>query len=345
MDRVDLRNFSYDDLTAFVCNELGEKPYRARQIYEWLYLHHVTGFEDMTNLSKPLRAKLVERCRIDPLEPAKIEKSKDGAEKLQFVLEDGSAVEAVLMPNDGRVSLCLSTQAGCAMGCAFCFTGSLKLERNLTCAEIVEQFRSVTRYIDGRFPRITNVVLMGMGEPLANLDNVVTACSIFMHEHSYNLSARKVIVSTCGLIPQITEFAARSEAVLAVSLNATTDEVRSQIMPVNRRYPLADLVATLEVFPKARRKRLLLEYVMLGGVNSSAEDARRLCKIARRVGCKVNLIPYNAHPASGFEAPSMENVLAFQRIMIDAGLETFIRQSRGQDISGACGMLGKRAGD
>lgn len=339
--QIDLRNFTYDELVSFVRERLGEKPYRARQIYDWLYQHNVADFSDMSNLSRPLREKLTELCDIRPIRLAQVSESRDGSKKLQFELSDGGAIEAVLMPAEGRMSLCVSTQVGCAMACAFCFTGSLRLARNLTCAEIVDQLRQAQVYLGPEGPRISNVVMMGMGEPLANYEAVVRACTILTDERAYNLAARKIIVSTSGIIPKIHDFARDTTVSLAVSLNATTEETRSRLMPVNRRYPLADLVACLKSFPSNRRKRILLEYVLLHGENDDIEDARRLSRLAREIGCKVNLIPFNAHPGAGFEPPPMAHVLAFQKVIMDAGVETFIRQSRGQDIAGACGMLGR----
>jgi 23S rRNA (adenine2503-C2)-methyltransferase len=341
MEKIDLRDFTEAELAEFMRSEFGEKQYRARQIYEWLYTHNVSSFDEMTNLSKALRDKLSERCDISPIVLTQVQTSADGSEKLQFTLEDGAAIESVLMPSDGRMSLCVSTQVGCAMGCMFCFTGSLKLSRNLRTAEIVDQLRQAQLHLGPDGPRISNVVMMGMGEPLANFDNVVRACEILTDERAYNLAGRKVIVSTSGLIPKIHPFAEQTTVSLAVSLNATTDEQRSCIMPINKRYPLADLIETLRSFPGHRRKRIVLEYVLLAGENDHFEDARRLAAIANGIGCKVNLIPFNAHDAAGYQAPAFDHILAFQEIVIDSGVETFIRQSRGQDIAGACGMLGR----
>ncbi len=343
--KIDLRDLTFDELKEFVREHLEEKSYRAKQIYEWLYRHGANSFEEMTSLKKELRLHLQAVASVDPLEITEILKSEDGTEKLQFRLQDGAAVEAVLIPNEGRMTLCLSTQVGCAMGCAFCFTGTLKLSRNLTQAEIVDQYRQALRHVGGDRAWISNVVLMGMGEPLQNLDNVVRACDILMDDNAYGLSARRVTVSTSGLIPQIRELQERSPISLAVSLNATTDEVRSRIMPVNKRYPMEELIRALEAFPNPRRARILIEYVLLAGVNDGLDDARRLAAIAGRIRCKVNLIPFNPHERSDFRPPEPEHVLAFQNILLNAGINTFCRQSRGQDIHGACGMLGKGAAD
>jgi len=339
MTKTDLRNFTYTELSDYIVETFGEKPFRAKQIFEWLYTHNVNSFDDMTSLSKPFRDKLEETCTIEPLKLSQVLKSKDGSEKLQFTLKDGYAVEAVLMPADGRVTLCISSQVGCAMGCQFCFTGSLKLTRNLEAAEIVDQYRQSQIYVGE--DRISNIVMMGMGEPLTNFDNVVKACNLLSEDRGYNISGRKITVSTCGIVPKIAKLAEETNVNLAVSLNATTDEARSAIMPINKRYPLEDLIEALRSFPKQRKKRIVLEYVLLGGVNDTMDDARRLARIANRISCKINLIPFNVHTASNFDAPTNDHVLEFQRVLVNAKIDTRIRQSRGQDIYGACGMLGK----
>ncbi|RJO65197.1 MAG: 23S rRNA (adenine(2503)-C(2))-methyltransferase RlmN [Myxococcales bacterium] len=343
MDKLDLRDLSFEELERFVGDELGEKPYRARQLFRWLYRRNARAFAEMTDLKEELRERLEARCTIEPLPIAAVHRSADGTEKLQLALKDGGAVEAVLIPGDDRLTLCVSSQVGCAMGCAFCYTGSLKLSRNLTCAEIVDQYRQALHHLGGKAERISNVVLMGMGEPLANFDAVAKAVNLLMDDRGYDLSGRRVTVSTCGIAPRLKDLAEQTDASLAVSLNATTDTTRSLLMPINRKHPLAELMRALEAFPLARRKRILFEYVLLAGVNDTDEDARRLVKLARRISCKVNLIPYNPHGASDFARPSDERILAFQKILLDAGVTAFIRQSRGQDIYGACGMLGRGA--
>lgn len=323
----------------YIKNEFGEKPFRGRQLFEWIYKHNVNDFDQMTSLSKGFRETLKEKCTIDPLPISAVAKSEDGTEKLQFTLNDGSAVEAVLMPADARTTICISSQVGCAMGCKFCFTGSLKLKRNLECFEIVDQYRQAQLHLGEE--RISNIVMMGMGEPLQNFENVVTACNLLMHQHAYNISGRKLTVSTCGVVPKIADLIEQTNVNVAISLNATTNETRSSIMPINKRYPLEELIAELDRFPKPRRKRIFLEYIMLKDINDSHNDARRLLKIARKIGCKVNLIPFNQHDASDFAPPPRDEILEFQKIIVDGGIDTFIRQSRGQDIAGACGMLGK----
>jgi len=342
MDKQDLRDLSYEELESFVMNELEEKRFRARQIFDWIYIKNAVSFEEMSNLSRELREKLDEHATIAPIRLTDLRRSQDGTEKLQFTLDDGSLIESVVIPSEDRLTLCMSSQVGCAMGCAFCYTASLKLKRNLRTAEIVDQYRQALRHIGGDKERITNIVLMGMGEPLHNLEAVAKACNLLMDERGFNLSSRKVTVSTCGLVPEIARLADLTNVSLAVSLNATVDDVRSRIMPINRRYGLQELMDALDRFPKPRRKRIVLEYVLLRGVNDTPDDARRLARMARRIGCKVNLIPFNPHDASEFEAPEMDRVLSFQAILFEGDVSAFIRDSRGLDIHGACGMLGKR---
>jgi len=341
MTKTDLRNFSYDELIEYVKDQFGEKPFRGRQVFEWIYKHNVTDFEQMTSLSKDFRQKLQESCTIEPMKITAVAKSADGTEKLQFTLKDGSAVEAVLMPADGRNTICISSQVGCAMGCKFCFTGSLKLKRDLETWEIVDQYRQAQLHLGEDGDRISNIVMMGMGEPLKNFDNVVKACNLLMHQHAYNISGRKLTVSTCGVVPKISDLIEQTNVNVAISLNATTNAIRSELMPINKSFPIETLINELDKFPKPRRKRIFLEYIMLKDINDTHNDARRLLKFAKKIGCKVNLIPFNQHDASDFSPPPRDEILEFQRIIIDGGIDTFIRQSRGQDIYGACGMLGK----
>lgn len=337
-----LLDFSYDELERFCLETLGEKRYRARQIFDWLYRRNVAGIDEMTNLSADLRSRLTQAATLTPLRLTEAIRDEDGTTKLQFTLDDGAAVESVIIPSDDHLTLCVSTQVGCAMNCAFCYTASLGFSRNLACREIVDQYRQAVRHLGpdgGSF--IRNVVLMGMGEPLLNCDNVVKAVNLLMDERGFNLSSRRVTVSTSGVVPKIAELLERSGVSLAVSLNATSDEVRSRLMPVNRRWPLPELLAALERVDKPRRKRIVLEYVLLAGINDTPADAKRLVKITRRVGGKVNLIPHNPHPKSAFLPPSDAEVLAFQKILLDAGVAALIRQPKGRRIAGACGMLGR----
>ncbi len=330
---------------AVVLAELGKENYRAEQIFYWLYRKKVTAFEEMTNLSKETRSFLAERFTIPRLEPVSEQVSKeDNARKHLYRLADGKTIETVLMPIKDRLTQCVSSQVGCAMACRFCNTGDMGLMRNLTVHEIVDQIMEVAR----RFPpevtekygeRITNVVFMGMGEPLHNLQNVLDVISILTDRHGLNLSHRKITVSTSGLVPQMLELGKNTKVNLAVSLNATTDEIRDQIMPVNKRYNLAALLDACRKYPLDTGRRITFEYVLLRNLNDSRGDAERILKLLRGIPSKVNLIPFNPHPASPFERPDIREALAFQKYLLDRGMTTTIRISKGPDILAACGQL------
>ncbi|MEZ4485872.1 MAG: 23S rRNA (adenine(2503)-C(2))-methyltransferase RlmN [Syntrophotaleaceae bacterium] len=331
---VDIKNLTPDELVDFLAG-LGKERFRASQIMRWIYQRDATSFETMTDLAKTLRQQLLERAFVSELLPEAVEESRDGTRKYLFRLADGESVETVRIPMEGgRATLCISTQVGCAMGCTFCHTGSFGLVRNLTTAEIVNQVCAARR--DGP---IQNLVLMGMGEPLDNLDNVVKALQIFYLPDGLEYSPRKVTLSTAGLIPQMLELGRRIKVNLAVSLNATTDEVRNQLMPINRRYPLDQLLAACRVYPLAPRQRITFEYILIRGVNDSDQDARRLVRLLHGIRAKVNLIPYNEHPGSPLKAPSAQRVEAFQTYLLSRDMVAIRRASKGQDISAACGQL------
>jgi 23S rRNA (adenine2503-C2)-methyltransferase len=292
----------------------------------------------MTDISKEDRRFLEERCRIGELEILERQKAPDSTEKWLLGLEDGLRVETVLIPEEDHWTQCISTQVGCAMGCGFCRTGGMRLSRQLRAWEIVEQVVAARRSFEGG--RVRNVVLMGMGEPLANYDAVVRAIRILLLAEGLDLSKRRITLSTCGLVPELKLLAEEGLGVsLAVSLNATTDELRSRLMPVNRRYPLGALLSACRELPLPPRGRITFEYVLFGGLNDSPEDARRMVRLLRRIRCKVNLIPHNPFPGSPFSRPEEARVLAFQRILADAGLTAPIRRSHGAEISAACGQL------
>ncbi len=316
----------------------GEKRFRARQVMNWLYKKGVTRFEEMTDLSAALRERLGREATAALPRIAAEQTSRDGTVKLLLELADGERVETVLMPDDGRVTQCVSTQVGCAMGCAFCRTGTLGLRRHLTAGEIVAQV-VVGQARVGPDRRITNVVFMGMGEPLHNFDNVVRAFRILSSDHGLNITRRRLTVSTAGLADRIRRLPPEMLGSLAVSLNATTDEVRDRIMPVNRRFPIQELLEALRESPLPPRDRYTVEYVLLGGVNDSPDDARRLVKLLSHVRCKVNLIAYNPHGDSPFERPRPEAVEAFRKILLDKNFTATLRKSRGEDILAACGQL------
>jgi len=331
---VDLKNLSPVEIEAFLAG-LGKERFRAGQLLRWIYPRGVTDFAAMTDLAKGFREELAQRAVVTSLVAETEEVSRDGTRKFLFRLTDGESVETVLIPMDeGRATLCVSTQVGCAMQCAFCLTGTFGLTRNLTAAEIVNQVCAVRQ----RF-NVDNLVLMGMGEPLHNLDNVVRALEILYSEPGFNYSPRKVTLSTAGLVPEMLELGRRIRVNLAVSLNATTDAVRDQLMPVNRRYPLSELLRACREYPLAPRQRITFEYILIRGINDTPEDARRLVRLLHGVKAKVNLIPYNEHPGSTFHAPAEESIEAFQQQLLQRGLVAVRRAGKGQDISAACGQL------
>ena len=346
--KVNLLNFDHAGLVAW-CQEIGEKPFRATQLSRWLHRHVEGDFEKMTNLAKSFRTKLTELAEVRALVPIAEKNSADGTRKWLFDVGNGNAVETVYIPEDDRGTLCISTQAGCAMGCLFCSTGKQGFNRNLSTAEIVGQLwyaehelRALNGVTDPNDRIISNVVLMGMGEPLQNLDNVIRALKIFLDDNGYGLSRRRVTVSTSGLVRQMDKLAAEAPVALAVSLHAADDEVRDRLMPVNRKHPLSDLMAACRRYLKvARRDFITFEYVMLGGMNDSLEDADKLIDLVRRekVPCKFNLIPFNAFHQSDLHAPDRDQVLAFCRRLNEAGIVSTVRKTRGDDIDAACGQL------
>lgn len=361
--KTDLKNFTLPALEQFLKGQ-GKERFRALQVFKWIYQRDACDFEEMTNISKVLRNELAETAVISNLTPEAVEEGSDGTRKYLFNLGDGNSVESVLIPIEGRNTLCISSQVGCAMACEFCLTGTFKLTRNLTTAEIVNQIMAVKRDLlrnppamiedggaltddegcDDARPEspavIRNVVLMGMGEPLHNLDNVIPAIRIMLDGNGLQLSNRRVTVSTCGLVPEMKRLGREIPNVnLAVSLNATTDVLRSRIMPVNRRYPLEELLKACREFPLPGRRKVTFEYVMLGGVNDSLEDAKRLLRLTSDIPNKVNLIPFNEHEGCGFKAPTRAAIDAFHKYLIDRNVTVITRDSRGGDISAACGQL------
>jgi 23S rRNA (adenine2503-C2)-methyltransferase len=362
--KTDLKNFTLPALEQFLKGQ-GKERFRALQVFKWIYQQDAHGFEEMTNISKALRHELAETAFISNLEPEAIEVGSDGTRKYLFPLSDGNSVEAVLIPIEGRNTLCISSQVGCAMACEFCLTGTFKLTRNLTTAEIVNQIMAVKRDLVRNPPvpladagllvdnddddgedsaesaaAIRNIVLMGMGEPLHNLDNVIPAIQIMIDGNGLQLSNRRVTVSTCGLVPEMQRLGREIPNVnLAVSLNATTDELRNRIMPVNRSYPLKELLKACKEFPLPGRRKVTFEYVMLGGINDTLDDAKRLLKLISDIPNKVNLIPFNEHEGCDFKAPTRAAIDAFHKYLIDRHVTVITRDSRGGDISAACGQL------
>ena len=344
----DLRSLSRGEMDGLVAR-LGEKPYRARQIFRWLHQKGAATLDEMSDLPAALRERLGAELRLDVLARAEERRSVDGTIKWTWRTQDGKLIESVYMPEPGRKTLCVSTQAGCAVGCTFCMTGTMGLSRNLTAGEIVDQVSRVNRRLlelgEGAPPRpLTNLVFMGMGEPLHNYANVKAALDVLLSEDGPNFSNRHVTVSTSGIVPEMRRFGEETDVKLAVSLNATTDEARSALMPLNRRWPLGELLAACRDFPMKRGRRITFEYVLLGGVNDSDEDAVRLSRLVKGIPAKVNLIPYNENPGLGFRAPDPARVQAFQDRLVAASVTAVVRRNRGSDIAAACGQLAAEGG-
>ena len=336
--KVDLKNLSLSELTEFL-RSFGKERYRSVQILRWLYQKEVESFDEMTNLSKRFRQELSQASFISSLHPVRVEQAKDGTKKFLFQLEDGNRIESVLIPDKARLTLCLSTQVGCALGCRFCLTGKLGWKRDLTTSEILNQILAVKKALPEK-AFITNIVLMGMGEPLANYENTLKALALMVHPDAFKFSSRRITLSTVGLLPQLEQLSKEKISFcLAISLNATDEETRSYLMPVNRHYPLNKILSLCKNFPLRPRSRITFEYVLVEGINDSPKDARRLIRILRGIPSKVNLIPLNEAPEIPFKTPSDEAVRHFQEILIEGGLTAIVRTSKGREISAACGQL------
>ncbi len=339
MTTTDLKNLTQEQLIAFV-ESLDQPSFRGRQILAWIYRPGVTTFDQMTDLAKEFRALLPAHATISRFENPVLETSADGTVKFGFLLHDGEMIESVLIPEEDRNTLCVSSQVGCAMGCTFCLTGAMGFRRNLTTAEIVNQVCGVRDYMLATDKgKLTNIVFMGMGEPLANLENLIDALSILTEQRGLDFSSRRITVSTCGLVPQMITLGEKTNVNLAISLHAADDETRSRIMPVNLRYPLAELIQGCKQFPHKKRQRIMFEYTMLEGINDSDNDAMQLASLLGDIPCKINLLSLNETEESAYRSPGRARVLTFQKILRDQGYTTFIRQSRGADISAACGQL------
>jgi 23S rRNA (adenine2503-C2)-methyltransferase len=333
---VDLKEHTLAELEHWV-DIWGQPRYRARQLTKWLY-KGIRSFEEMTDVSQTFRRELAERAVISHLTLDKQEVSQDGTRKYRWRLPDGQYIESVLIPEADHLTLCLSSQAGCAQGCRFCLTARQGFIRNLTASEMVNQILGVKALLPGDKP-LTNLVFMGMGEPLANFANLVKAVGIIQAPWGLNFSARRVTVSTVGLAPLIPRLGREVRVNLTVSLNAADDTTRSAIMPVNARHPLGAVLAACREFPLPRHRRITFAYVLLRQVNDSPDQARKLAKLLKGFRAKINLIPCNPHPALPYAPPPPERVLAFQEVLREAHYPVFIRESRGRDIAAACGQL------
>jgi 23S rRNA (adenine2503-C2)-methyltransferase len=342
-DRTDLKGMSLPELEGFL-SRWGKERYRARQIFRWIYQRFAEDFSRMTDLSKEFREELSGGCRISSPPMEKAEVSADGTEKYLFRLEDGESVESVLIPEEDRRTLCISSQVGCALRCGFCATGAMGFRRNMTSAEIVHQVCFAVKRLKIRGERLTNVVFMGMGEPLENLPEVSRTIGILLSQFGFGLSGKRVTVSTAGVIPAMLALAEQFPVSFAVSINAPTDGLRSRLMPINRKYPLKDLVAAMKRIPLQSGRKVTAEYVMLAGVNDSEKDARDLARLLEGARVKVNLIPYNAHEYGDFTSPSAETADRFRDVLLAAGIQAITRERRGADIRAACGQLRGGAG-
>ena len=352
---IDLKDFDPASLAAFFA-ERGEKPFRARQVLRWVHQRFVDDIGAMSDLAKPLRDSLADVAQVKA--PAIIADTiaSDGTRKWLIDAGNGNAIESVYIPEDDRGTLCISSQAGCALDCAFCSTGKQGFNRNLSTGEIIGQLWHANRtlladgitapWIEHGRPPITNVVMMGMGEPLANFDNVVPALRLMLDDHAYGLSRRRVTVSTSGLVPLIDRLREECPVALAVSLHAPNDALRDRLVPINRKHPLADLMAAcVRYLPAAPRDFVTFEYVMLDGVNDSVSHADELIALTRDVPCKLNLIPFNPFPGSEFRTSPRARIVDFQKRLQDAGLVTTVRKTRGDDIAAACGQLAGQVKD
>ena len=359
---VNLLDFDAEGLTAWFA-QMGEQPFRARQVLRWIHRFGESSFEAMTDLAKSLRTKLLATAAVSPPPTISDKLSEDGTRKFLFDVGKRNAVEAVFIPEDDRGTLCVSSQAGCALECAFCSTGRQGFNRNLSSAEIIGQLWQANRALgwgamaggggdrnrgsgNGSERIISNVVLMGMGEPLANLDNLLPALRLMLDDNAYGLSRRRVTVSTSGIVPAMDRLAEACPVALAVSLHAATDGLRDKLVPINRKYPLAELMAACQRYlVHAPRDFITFEYVMLDGINDGDADARALLHLVRDVPCKFNLIPFNPFPLSGFRRSPAERVRRFASILVNGGIVTTTRKTRGDDIDAACGQLAGQVQD
>ncbi|SOD39813.1 23S rRNA (adenine(2503)-C(2))-methyltransferase RlmN [Nitrosovibrio sp. Nv4] len=349
---VNLLDFDAKSLAGF-CMEIGEKPFRAKQLLRWIHRSGEADFAGMSDLAKGLRDKLSATAVIEPPQVIGDHAAADGTRKWLLSVGAGNGIETVFIPETNRGTLCISSQVGCALACTFCSTGRQGFNRNLTVAEIIGQLwwankalAEASGGVSGRDRAITNVVMMGMGEPLANFENVVTALDLMLDDNAYGLSRRRVTVSTSGLVPAMDRLRQRCPVALAVSLHAPNDALRDQLVPINKKYPIRELLAACERYlESAPRDFITFEYVMLDGVNDSVAHAQELVKLVRHIPCKFNLIPFNPFPDSGYRRSSADAVRCFRDVLMQAGLITTVRKTRGDDIAAACGQLAGKVHD
>ncbi len=351
MNKTDLKEYTLPKLQLLM-EKLGKKKFHGTQLFRWIYRQYTTDFSEMTNLSLDFRTELEQEFCISPLTIEKHLTSQDGTQKFLFRLSDNKTIETVLIPEKDRQTLCISSQVGCKMRCQFCATGSMGYYRNLTVNEIVSQVWSINRLLHSKNSEnseeikesenkktVTNIVFMGMGEPLDNFDQVVDAVNIFTEMQGLGISQRKVIVSTCGIVQKFQPLADQTNARLAISLHSPDDEVRTKIMPINKKYDIASIMEGCKYYYRQTKKSITFEYILINGVNDSIETAKRLVKLLKPISCKINLIPYNQNSSSSFTAPDEKTIKSFQKYLLDNDIRALLRITRGDDITAACGQL------
>ena len=349
--RTNLLNLDRQGLEVFFADTLGEKRFRAQQVMKWIYHRHITDFAEMTDLGKELRAKLVQHAEVVPPRVLFEKPSADGTHKWLLGMDGGNAIECVFIPDKGRGTLCVSSQVGCGLACTFCSTGTQGFNRNLSTAEIIGQVWVAAKHL-GNVPhhqrKLTNVVMMGMGEPLLNFDNVVRAMGLMRDDNGFGLANKRVTLSTAGLVPMIDKLSEASDVSLAVSLHAPDDALRTTLVPLNKKYPIAELMdACVRYAQRKPRTSITFEYTMMKGINDDPSQARELARLMRRMdarlqrdnAAKVNLIPFNPFPGTAYERSDEEAIRQFQTILLDAKVLTMVRRTRGDDIDAACGQL------
>jgi 23S rRNA (adenine2503-C2)-methyltransferase len=337
---INLFGLNRAQLERFV-GELDDRPYRVRQIMKWVYRQGVLDFAAMTDLAKRFRQSLADRAFFAAPDVVSRQQSRDGTVKWEVRTENGNCVETVLIPERGRNTLCVSSQVGCMLDCSFCSTGKQGFNGNLSAADIVGQVWLADRELAEQQQSVSNVVFMGMGEPLLNFDAVVAATDVMMDDLAFGISKRRVTVSTAGVVPAIYELGKVTDVSLAISLHAPTDELRDQLVPLNRKYPIAELLKACKHYLNGlgERRSVTIEYTLLRGANDSGGHARELARLLSGLKCKINLIPFNPFPASGYERPDESAIRAFQTVLLNAGFATMLRTTRGDDINAACGQL------
>ncbi|WP_298439790.1 bifunctional tRNA (adenosine(37)-C2)-methyltransferase TrmG/ribosomal RNA large subunit methyltransferase RlmN [uncultured Ferrimonas sp.] len=344
-DKINLLNLDRNGLRAFF-SEIGEKPFRADQVFRWIYHFGISDFDQMTNINKKLREKLKVKCEIVAPEVADSQHSSDGTIKFAMDVGNGQQVETVYIPEDDRATLCISSQVGCALECTFCSTAQQGFNRNLTVAEIIGQVWRVAVYLglngDTRERPISNVVLMGMGEPLLNFNNVIPAMNIMLDDFGFGLSKRRVTLSTSGVVPALDKLGDVIDVALAISLHAPNDELRSELVPVNKKYNIEMFLESVRGYLSksyANKGRVTVEYVMLDHINDSTDQAHELAKVMKDTPCKINLIPFNPYPGSPYGKSSNSRIDRFSKVLMEYGLTVIVRKTRGDDIDAACGQL------